>query len=198
MSETSLTICRHGRTDYNDKGIVQGQVETEINETGEEQAERLAERLSTREFDAIYSSTMKRALQTAQIVNNHHDLEISQVDSIREVERGKYGGERFEKMVEDIRAADEEDYLWKPEGGESLEELKQRVLGFLEDIAESRHDNVLAVSHGGPIKVLVPGVMGHTSKRSYQVRTDNCSVNELTYSGRYWEIKLLNDVSHLE
>lgn len=167
MSETSLTICRHGRTDYNGKGIVQGQLETKINETGEKQAEALAKRLSTQEFDAIYSSTMKRALQTAQIVNKHHDLEINQVDSIREVERGKYGAERFEEMVEDIRAADKEDYLWKPEGGESLEELKQRVLGFLEDIAESRHDNLLAVSHGGPIKVLVPGVMGHTSKRSY-------------------------------
>jgi broad specificity phosphatase PhoE len=195
--ETSLTICRHGRTDYNDKGIVQGQVETEINETGEEQAEALAERLSTREFDAIYSSTMKRALQTARIVNKHHGLEINQVDSIREVERGKYGGEPFEEMVEDIRAADEENHLWKPEGGESLEELKQRALGFLEDIAESSHNNVLAVSHGGPIKVLVPGVMGHTSKRSYQVGTDNCSVNELTCSGRYWEINLLNSTNHL-
>lgn len=195
--ETSLTICRHGRTDYNDEGIVQGQVETEINETGEEQAERLAERLSNREFDAIYSSTMKRALQTARIVNKRHDLEINRADSISEVERGKYGGEPFEEMVEDIRAADEEDYLWKPEGGESLEELKQRVLDFLENIAESRHENVLAISHGGPIKVLVPGVMGHTSKRSYQVRTDNCSVTELAHNGKYWEIRLLNSTSHL-
>jgi probable phosphoglycerate mutase len=140
---------------------------------------------------------MKRALQTARIVNKHHDLEINQLDSIREVERGKYGGEPFEEMVDDIRAADGENHLWKPEGGESLEELKQRALGFLEDIAESQRDDVLAVSHGGPIKVVVPGVMGHTSKRSYQIKTDNCSVNELTYSGRYWEIELLNSTSHL-
>nr|EGQ39939.1 MAG: fructose-2,6-bisphosphatase [Candidatus Nanosalinarum sp. J07AB56] len=197
MSDTSLTMCRHGRTDYNDSGIVQGQLETEINETGEQQAEALAERLSTREFDAVYSSTMKRALQTARVVNERHGLEINQVDALREVERAEYGGEPFDDMVEDIRASDKEDYLWKPDGGESLEELKHRVLGFMEKVAQSQHDDVLAIAHGGPIKVLVPGVMGHTSKRSYQVRTDNCSVNELAHNGRYWEIELLNDTSHI-
>jgi broad specificity phosphatase PhoE len=197
MSETSLTICRHGRTDYNDNGIVQGQLETEINETGKNQAEALAKRLSEREFDAMYCSTMKRAFQTARIVNKHHNLKISRADSIREVERGSYEGKPLERMVEDSRAADEEDYLWKPEGGESLEDLKQRVLGFLENIAESQHDNVLAVSHGGPIKVLVPGVMGHSSKRSYRIKADNCSVTELAHNGRYWDINLLNSTSHL-
>jgi broad specificity phosphatase PhoE len=85
-----LFLCRHERTEHNDKGIVQGQMDSKINEEGENQAKKLRDRLAEENIDKVYSSSMTRAIETAEIVAERHDVEIETTDSLIEPPREEY------------------------------------------------------------------------------------------------------------
>jgi broad specificity phosphatase PhoE len=194
-----LFLCRHGETEHNDNGIVQGQMNTKINGKGKQQAKKLRDRLAEENIDKVYSSSMTRAVETAEIVAEPHDIEIEETEELKEVARAKFEGERFEDLIEEIIKSETEDYLWKPEGGESLEELKERGADFLNTIKEEHEgEQVVAISHRGTISSTLLGILGHSSKNSYRINQENCSINKLTwktYTG--WSIHSVNDSSHL-
>lgn len=194
-----LFLCRHGQTEYNDNGIVQGHMESKINGKGKKQARKLKERLSGKEIDKIYSSSMNQAVETARIVAKPHNLEIETSDRLKEVSRAEFEGERFEDLVEEITSSDTEDYLWKPEGGESLEELKERAVKFL-NITRKRHEdeNVIAVSHSGTVSSALLGILDHSARNSYRINQENCSINHLRWkTEKGWSINSVNDTAHL-
>jgi len=194
-----IFLCRHGQTEHNSNGIVQGQMESRINGKGKEQARKLRDRLAGSDISKVYSSSMTRALETAEIVAEPHDVEIEEVDELKEVARAEFEGERFEDLIEEITNAETEDYLWKPEGGESLEELKDRSVKFLNGIKEQhREERIIVISHGGTISSTLMGLLGHSARNSYRIKQGNCSVNELKWSSdKSWSIHSVNDTSHL-
>lgn len=194
-----LFLCRHGETEHNDNGIVQGQMDTKINGKGKQQAKKLRDRLAEENIDKVYSSSMTRAIETAEIVAELHDIEIEETEELKEVARAKFEGERFEDLIEEITKSETEDYLWKPEGGESLEELKERGADFLNTIKEENEgEQVVAISHGGTISSTLLGILGHSSKSSYRINQENCSINKLTWkTDTGWSIHSVNDISHL-
>lgn len=159
-----LFLCRHGQTEHNDNGIVQGQMDSKINGRGKEQAKELRDRLAEENIDKVYSSSMTRALETAEIVAEPHDVEIEEIEELKEVARAKFEGEQFEDMIEEITSSETEDYLWKPKGGESLEELKERGVKFLNSIkVEQEGEKIIAISHGGTISSTILGILEHSS-----------------------------------
>lgn len=194
-----LFLCRHGQTEYNDNGIVQGQMDSEINGKGKEQSIKLRDRLIEENISKVYSSSMTRAIETAEIVAEPHDLEIETTDKLKEVARADFEGERFEDLIKEITNSETEDYLWKPQGGESLEELKERAVRFLNNIKEKHEDEkVIVVSHGGTIGSALLGILEHSAKNSYRINQENCSVNKLKWgSDNGWSIHSVNDTSHL-
>ena len=80
-----LFLIRHAQTNHNLYRRYQGWVDTPLNKTGESQAKQIAKRLSVKKFDAIYSSDLKRSIQTAQWIAQKHNLKINQDERLREI-----------------------------------------------------------------------------------------------------------------
>ena len=142
-----LLAVRHGRTDWNDLGKVQGIADTNINEEGIRQAEELAEKLKNEKIDLIISSPLKRALQTASIINAGKTTIITD-DRIKERDFGE-----FEGATKDV-------FDWKEfwsyrknlqyEKAENVQNLYKRVYDFLDELKNDyKNQTILIVTHGG-------------------------------------------------
>src|SRR5437667_11321226 len=89
---TTLLLARHGETDWNREGRWQGWADPPLNEAGREQARALAEQLRTMPFDAVYSSDLRRAHETAEIVGRPHHVPIRVDRDLREIDIGSWSG----------------------------------------------------------------------------------------------------------
>jgi broad specificity phosphatase PhoE len=149
---TTILLARHGETDWNLEGRVQGHTDRPLNETGEAQARRLAEELAGVRIDAVYSSDLARALATAQAVAEPRGLRVAPLAALRERNFGTWEGLRDEEILERFPQA--HTGPWGDD--ETVEELAGRILAALQEIAE-RHprDDVLVVSHGGPLRAVL-------------------------------------------
>jgi broad specificity phosphatase PhoE len=160
---TPLLLARHGESDWNRARRWQGFADRPLTERGRAQAAALAERLADIVLDAVYSSDLRRALDTAASVANAQGLEPTALKALREVDVGSWQGLTREE-AETRFPADFRRWLaggtgWRD--GESYGELSARVLRAVDEIAR-RHDGgrVLIVSHGGPIRAIHAAALG--------------------------------------
>lgn len=159
-----LILVRHGLTDYLVKGLYQGHSDPPLNKEGRAQIKSLADGFADKEPQIIFSSPLKRALKSADILNKDLDLEIIVDDRIKEISFGEWEGETYDEIVKKYPEAFE---WWKkdmanfrPEGGESLAELQARVREFFEEIKERPEDVIAVVAHGGVIRAFMVELMG--------------------------------------
>lgn len=144
-----IYIVRHGQTDWNLKRIYQGRIDIELNSKGIEQANALQEKLKDVKFDYVFCSPLKRALQTAQIITNHH---ISIDERLIERCNGEFEGKKIEDCPTDYDFNDPADSRY---GIENITEFKNRIAGFLQDVcAKHKNKDVLIVTHAGVILYL--------------------------------------------
>ena len=154
---TTLLLVRHGETDWNREGRWQGRSDTRLNDLGRDQARALADTLDGT-IDAVYSSDLARARETAEILAAKVGLEIRLDDRLRERGFGSWEGLTTPEIEE--RHADAH-RLWRAGEGpgaddaEPFDDFADRITAFLDDILE-RHpeDEVLVVAHGGSIRVI--------------------------------------------
>ena len=152
---TTILLARHGETDWNRDGRFQGHADPPLNRRGRAQAVDLARMLTAEQLAAVYSSPLRRALETAEVVGTSLGLEPIPVDGLREVDVGSWSGltraEVEERFPEQFSRWLEFGQGW--EDGETYEEMGTRaVAALLELAAEHEHERVLAVTHGGPIR----------------------------------------------
>jgi probable phosphoglycerate mutase len=148
---TELLLVRHGETDWNRDRRIQGHTDVPLNETGRRQAEELAQTLARERVDAVYSSDLARAVQTARPVADRLGLEVETMPELRERDFGSWEG------LTDLEIADRYPAHSGPWGdGETPDELLARLDVALREIA-ARHPGgrVVVVSHGGPIRRLL-------------------------------------------
>jgi uncharacterized phosphatase len=146
---TTILLARHGETDWNLHRRVQGQSDTPLNETGRAQAETLAQELAGERIDAVYSSDLVRAHETARIVAEPRGLHVTALPDLRERHFGTWEGLTDDEVL--VRFPEARRGHWGD--GETLEDVAERVLSGLIRIAESHPDGqVLVVSHGGPLR----------------------------------------------
>jgi broad specificity phosphatase PhoE len=178
----TIHLVRHGETDWNRELRWQGHSDPPLNERGREQARALAERLAGAGFAAVYSSDLRRAFETAEIVAARLDLPVRVEPGLREIDVGSWEGftlaEIEARSPQDVARWDESgEHGW--DGGESHEEMFARVRDAVRSIAV-RHDgeDVLVVSHGGPIRALKALAAGadYPRERRSVPRTENCEV----------------------
>jgi probable phosphoglycerate mutase len=137
---TKLYLVRHGETFDNERQIMQGQTQGELNPTGIRQAEALSQQLADTYFDAVVASDLWRAIQTANILAEPHQLPVVTTPLLRERDWGSFTG-RFIPDLKDIKP-------W-PGDIESLPEMKARAGRFLDFIREKYpNSRVLVVGHG--------------------------------------------------
>ena len=203
-----LITVRHGRTACNDSGVTQGWSESELSELddgGLRQAEKVAERLKEEKIDVIYSSDLKRASRTAEEIVKFHDCELIFDERLREQNKGKYQMGPEEELWKDFRESGEGILEWIPEGGESMGNVKKRVMDFLNEVrGRYKNKTVLVVSHGGALgiisrhfhnDVVFDGIPDGKSAKLH--KHGNTSVSEYVFDGEKWNVVRTNCVEHL-
>jgi glucosyl-3-phosphoglycerate phosphatase len=153
---TTLLLARHGETDWNRDGRWQGQSDTPLNELGREQARELAESLDG--IDAVYSSDLARARETAEIVAARLGVEVKVDERLRERSFGAWEGLTMEEIEGRYAQAH---VRWRAGEGhgaddaEPFDAFAARVHSFLEEVLRRHPDEtVLVVGHGGSIRVI--------------------------------------------
>ncbi len=197
-----LLLVRHGSTEYNSTRRFAGASDIEMNAVGYQQIERLCERLANERIDIIYSSNLKRALTTAEVISAKHNVEIVPCTELREINYGEAEGLTFEQIGHRYPAVAELIANFNPRlkfpGGEGFEEFAIRTKKFLDKLEKHvSSQTILVVSHSGPLQALVCHLLGIDLKHWWQIRIDNASLTIIDTYPRGAIISLLNDTSHL-
>lgn len=146
-----IYFVRHGETDYNKQGKLQGQLDIPLNEKGREQAETARDNLKDTKIGRIICSPLKRAFETAQIINEKYHLEIEPDDRLKEI----CGGDMQGRVISDLPKQLHIEYHKDPTkfGGESLSKFCERVFSLMKEI-ENLDENILIVSHAGVYRAI--------------------------------------------
>ncbi len=207
MAETTLYFVRHGETDYNRKRIVQGRrINSSLNLEGRRQAAALSQRLRSLRPSAIYTSSLRRAQETAEaIAESHEEVPLYYLADLDEMSWGVFEGmpcvgevaHAFDEMNERWKQGD---YVSPVEGGESILDVQKRGLRALEHIlARHRGETVIVVTHGRFLRVLLASLLDtYGLERMHQIQHANTAVNRLVCRSDRFEAELLNCTKHLE
>ncbi len=179
-----IYLVRHGETDWNRAGRLQGQTDIELNEKGREQAAKLREKLSGVVLDAAFSSSLTRAKQTRRIILDGRNVPAWDEPLLKEMNFGQWEGE----MLREIRA-DEGHPLHDlfeqpgryaaPRTAESFEDLYRRTWGFMNETLcplETKYGNVLIVAHGGSGRSILNPLADVPVARFWEKPMGNCAV----------------------
>lgn len=193
---TRLYIIRHGSTDWNECRRLQGQQDIPLNPRGREQAAQMALRLAERSIEAIYSSDLLRARQTAEAISMVNGAGIQTDTRLREVHLGEWEG----KLVTEIEEVDgdcfERRYRYPatiaPPGGEPTVAVQERVLAAVHDISE-RHPagSVAVVSHGFAVAALRAYLDGRDLQEVWDLIPENGEIYEISVVVDQGQIKKL-------
>ncbi|MBD3314072.1 histidine phosphatase family protein, partial [Candidatus Woesearchaeota archaeon] len=151
-----LIIVRHGETVENVTGISQGQTHGTLSDKGIEQARKVAQRLKDEKIDHAYSSDLGRARHTTEeIMKYHQDVPVEYTAQLRELGKGELDGKPRKLREEAVKKSEVPFHEYKFEGGESLIEVRERMIDFFENLKKKHHNQtVLIVGHGGSLSCL--------------------------------------------
>ncbi|KAI8373038.1 histidine phosphatase superfamily [Radiomyces spectabilis] len=208
-----VTLLRHGNTDANNEGWIQGHLDTDLNACGLEQAALAGKRLANTVFEAAFCSDLRRCQQTAQAVLAHHpNTPMQLVKELRERNFGTLAGKSIKELYKSGVNRDMNTYL-KEHGGETEAEFEHRVIdGFQQVIVEAEkagYQDILIVTHGGPLRCLTSWWLqeagyqssdgsvikqtNHGNTAISQIRLQHSSDNQ-----RQGTILLYNSTAHLK
>jgi len=199
---TTLTLIRHGETEWNATRRIQGQLDVPLNEVGRAQADAIAKRFKGDAVDVLVSSDLSRAMQTMQAIASTCGLPVSSDSRLRErklgVLEGLYYDEAREKMPLLLDVFQNRQIDTPLDGGESLREFAQRVTGFLTETAETyAGKRIVAVTHGGVVDIAWRLAKGKPldAPRDFPIR--NTSVSTFRMDGSALHLIDEADFSHL-
>lgn len=160
-----IYITRHGETEWNKEGRMQGWQNSNLTEKGIENAKKLGESLKHIEFDYIYCSPLGRAIDTAKYIRGDRNTEITIKDSLKEMGFGSWEGKAHTEIEELYPTQGynlwNKPHLYKPVDGESYQGLISRVGAVLDEIrSNTTAENVLIVSHAAVIKAMYSIIKG--------------------------------------
>jgi probable phosphoglycerate mutase len=198
-----LFLIRHGETDWNSQGRIQGHTDTPLNARGIAQAQQLATRFAGEPLDALYASPLARARATAEIIAQKIGAQVICDERLKEKGIGALEGltaEEFKQRHPDLYAA------WhhattrvELPGEESIPVFQQRIQTFLDDVcARHSHDARIAlVTHGGTLGMLIATAAGFDTSKRLPFWFDNASVSVIEIGNARPRLRLLNDRCHL-
>lgn len=203
---TRLFLMRHGATEFNERRpfVLQGaEIDPPLTELGREQARSAARALQHFAIGAVYSSTMHRAIETAEIVAQPHGREVVPLAELRECGVGTWAGKSWDQIRAESPAEYESvmaDPVQVPHpGGESYSEVLARIEPTLLQIFERhRGMNVVIVGHNMVNRIYLAGYAGLDLKHARRLRQTNCCINLLHHFEGTTELVTLNSVLHLD
>jgi probable phosphoglycerate mutase len=180
MSEVVLHFVRHGETTWNAERRIQGQThDVPLSDRGREQAREVAQTLASVPAGAIYSSDLRRAIETAAPIAEALRLPVIEVPALRERHFGDLQGQRYEDVRQRMETAWRDPDLRVP-GGESWRDAYDRVSRFLDTIrAAPPAPELVLVTHGGPLNLALTYLAGAGLESLTWERIDNCAVRTI-------------------
>lgn len=195
-----LLLARHGETEQNATGILQGQGLGTLSAKGWQQIERLAERLKGEQIDYILSSDLARAKHTTEAIARHHQCPIEFLPILRERSFGVFEGRHVSEYHDARVKSGEEADSYRPERGESMNDFLERCEKILELVFQYP-DNVtiLLSTHNGVIKGIIRQLDKHRIKDFHVAKLGNTSVSEFVLDkNRNIHSSYVNCTAHLE
>ncbi|MGE5578854.1 MAG: histidine phosphatase family protein [Bacillota bacterium] len=199
----TVYVIRHGETEANRNGVFQGHMDVPLSKKGHMQADRVAEALRDVRFDAVYSSDLSRAYETARAIMRYHDCSLLRDKRLREINGGKLQGlndkETAEQFPEFHKSFIERRYTVRRPGGESYADLDLRVQRAMEDFLSWNQDKpdatIGVVSHGGAIRSILK--LAEPDPEFSRPVVGNCSITVLQHDGAGWKLLKVSDCDHL-
>jgi alpha-ribazole phosphatase len=205
---TRLLLVRHGETDWTVQGRFLGHTDLGLNEKGQRQATAVAHRLSREKIQTIYTSDLQRVQAFAQAIADYQEASrgtaiVLPDRRLREVNFGEWDGLTYAEI---LRRAPDSVNAWQadflktaPPGGESLEQLADRVKPFLAGILEGFPEKTLVIAgHAGSLQCLVCLALGLPVKMYWQFRLALASISQISIYPEGAIVNSLNDTCHLE
>ena len=197
-----IVLVRHGETPWNQGGRFQGQNSVGLSPVGLRQAQEIAHALNHLDPQAIYSSPLARAFQTAEAICKVGPAAVIPIDDLKELNLGKAEGltnGTMRAQYPDIyQGWGKDPSKIRMPGGESLEELQVRAWKAIERIKESHpHGTTVAVSHNFAIGAIVCRLLDLSLSRFHRIRVDLGSLTTLEHGERGWRLVSLNETLHL-
>jgi len=199
---TEIILVRHGETEWNVGEIFRGRADVELSENGIKQAELLAEFLGNEKIDAVYSSSMKRALNTAKVIAHHHNLDVEITSGLMEIDFGRWQGMSRQEVIERYPELYKE-WTTRPDrvtlpGGESLNDVRERVTIFINEVVARYEGTVVLVAHRVVNKVLICTLLGLDNSHFWNIRQDTCGITSFSYENGRFILVRHNDTSYLK
>lgn len=204
--ETHLYFCRHGETEFNKRGIVQGRgVDVPLNATGISQARALGKRLDRYDVSAVYASTLLRARQTASIVSDV--IGVNSVYFLRDLEEMSWGikeglpptPELKQSFIQLISEWQSGNFEYAIPGGESVLDVKSRALRVMAYLVEKhRGQHTIIIAHGRLLRILFASILkDYGLKKMEDIHQDNTCFNHLVYTNEVYDVMTINCTLHL-
>ena len=193
-----VIFVRHGETEWNAEQRFHGQADVPLSEKGVKQAQNLGNILKNYEVNSIYSSNLTRAINTAQIIANILKLEapLNIRENLKELDMGDWEGKTYSEIVQTnpqfSKRFFNQECRMDPPNGETIEELALRSQEIISEILEREKENVLVVTHGAVIQVLLCLAVGISPIKYRSFDIDYGSISVLNYFQDGVQIKQLN------
>lgn len=201
--QTEFVIVRHGQTQGNLTRTLQGQSNTDLDDTGIQQVKLLAQRLKKHPpFDAIYCSDLKRTLDTAQILVDCIGGNILPTPQLREWNLGVLEGQNWQTLQKEYPEIMNSFLNSRMDvevpGGERRSVMEKRLADCLDALAAQHPGKrLLLVTHGGALRAIFRHIVGLPQGSNLLPQTSNASYNSCTCSEGIWQMICWNDTAHL-
>ncbi len=197
-----LILVRHGETETNRLGKIQGVSQSPLNERGLKQAEAAARALDEEKPFALYASPLRRAVQTADAISSRTGIEVVTEHGLIEMDVGEFEGltgrQLRERFPDVMRSWDEDAYSTLMPGGESLEIVSERAWETVARLADVHADEtVVAVTHNFTIQMILCTALGMPPNNFRRLRVDLGSITRLLVSSERTVQVSVNETGHL-
>lgn len=188
---TKIYVARHGETDWNKAGKLQGSTDIPLNESGKQQAVECGRFFQERAIQAIFTSPLKRASSTAEIINEQLELPVFELPEFKERSFGKAEGMTYEERS---KVFPKKNYP----NQENFKVFRKRLLKGLHKIQQQYPDGEVAlVAHGAVIHTLFQIVKNDTFFPQH-AKLSNGGVSTIYFEEGHWWLENFNDIEHLE
>jgi len=198
---SKLILARHGETVWNIEKIYRGRADINLNEMGIRQAELLGEYLSNWGLEAIYSSPLRRALDTANIIARYQKISVHIAEGLIDFDYGEWQSLPEQEAKRRYPTLHNEWYnnphKVKMPGGESLEDVRRRAIKVVSDVLASYQGSVVLVSHRVVNKVLICYLLGLDNSSFWNIKQDVGGITIFDYADERFVLTKHNDTAHL-
>ncbi len=197
-----IILARHGETEWNKAEVFRGRRDIGLNDTGRREAELLAEYLGNLKLEAVYSSPLKRARQTAEAIAQQNKAEVMIAPGLIDFNYGEWEGLSNHEVQDKYRVVysvwnDHPEQATIP-GGESLDDVRKRAVAVVDEVVARHEGNVVLVSHRVVNKVLICALLGLDNSHFWNIRQDTGAITIFAYERRRFILTKHNETCFLE